>query len=116
VIWAVLVGTSVGAGWLLGRGDAARLGWAGPEAPRAALLAALALTLGLYGRQRLRLRRDYASPTRAYLGKLVAMTSLAVGATFLFAPVDWPADALYGASTGVAAGGAMWLSNLPRRL
>ena len=44
------------------------------------------------------------------------MASLAAASTCLFAPVDWPADVLYGAGSGVAAGGALWISNLPRKL
>ena len=116
MIWLALMAAAVGAGWLLGRGDPGTLAWAGPDAPKAGLLAALAVTLGLYGRERLRLRWSYASPTRAYLGKLIAMASLGVSATFLFAPVDWPVDALYGSAAGVAAGGAVWLANLPRKL
>lgn len=116
MIWLVLVGATVAAGWLLGHGSVDGLAWAGPDAPKAGLLASLSLTLGLYGRERLRLRLSYASPTRAYLGKLTAMGSLAVAATFLFAPVAWPVEALHGAASGIAAGGALWLSNLPRKL
>lgn len=116
MIWLVLAGVSVSAGWLLGRGDPAALAWTGPDVPKAALLASLCVTLGLFGRDRLRLRLSYASPTRAYLGKLAAMASLATAATCLFAPVDWPVDVLFGSAAGVAAGGGGWISNLPRKL
>ena len=116
MIWIALVGAAVASGWLLGHGDPAALAWTGPDAPKAGLLASLALTLGFYGRERLRLRRTYASPTTAYLGKLAAMVSLAVAATSLFAPVDWPVQALYAAAAGLAGGGASWIANLPRKL
>jgi len=116
VIWLVLVGAAIGAGWLLGHGNAESLAWTAPEAPKAGLLASLALTLGVYGRERLRLRQSYASPTRAYLGKFTAMAGLAVAAAYLLAPVDWPLDVLYGSAAGVAGGGALWISNLPRKL
>lgn len=116
MIWLVLVGAAVGAGWLMGYGNPEKLAWTGPDAPKAVLLASLAVTLGLLGRERLRLRLSYASPTRAYIGKLAAMASLAGAATFLFAPVAWPPDVLYGSAAGVAAGGTLWISNLPRKL
>ena len=58
MIWLVLLGAAVAAGWLLGHGNPDTLAWAGPDAPRALLLASVALTLGLFGRERLRLRRS----------------------------------------------------------
>lgn len=69
MIWIVIFAAAVGAGWLTGHGDAAANARAAAEAAPADLLGALlGLTAGLYGRDRARLGRAYASPTLAYLG------------------------------------------------
>jgi hypothetical protein len=117
MIWAVLVLSSVAAGWLSGRGDAAE-NWREAEAgaPAALLLASFGGTLGLFGRDRLRRRISYASPTRSYAGKAVAATALSAAATFVLSPVAWPPGCLLVSAAVFAAGLALWLANLPRRL
>lgn len=117
MIWAALVLASVGAGWLLGRGDAsANLETASSSAPVHLLLVLLGATLGLYGRDRVRLRRAYASPSLAYAGKFLFFAGLAPAATWSLAPVDWPAALLPALAAGCAAGVATWIANLPPRL
>jgi len=117
VIWIVLLAASVASGWLLGQGDAPA-NWRGfsERAPVDALGALLGVTLGLYGRDRIRLRRTYASPTVAYLGKRLMVAALAAAATFALSPVAWPADSLHAFAAGVAAGAAAWVGNLPPKL
>lgn len=117
MIWLALLLGSVGAGWLLGHGDAAanlRSGMA--IAPACGLIALMGVTIGLYGRDRIRLRRSYASPSLAYLGKTLLFGSLSPMAAWLFAPVAWPPDVLKALAAGCAAGIAVWLGNLPSRL
>lgn len=117
MIWMALVLASVGAGWLFGRGDAtANLQAAAESFSQPILLALLGVTGGLYGRDRIRLRRSWPSPSLAYAGKLVFAAALAPAATFLFAPVDWPLTWLSGFAAGCGGGLGLWLSNLPLRL
>ena len=117
MIWAALVLGSVGAGWLLGRGDAAvNLQSAADSSSQPLLLVLLGVTVGLYGRDRIRLRRSWPSPSLAYSGKLVFVAAFAPAATFVLAPVDWPAAWLPGFAAGCAGGAALWLGNLPMRL
>jgi len=117
MIWLAAVLASVGAGWLLGHGDAAANARAAVEsAPQNLLTAILGLTTGLYARERIRLRRTYASPTLAYLGKLLVFASLAPATAWVFAPLSWPSSCLHLFSAGVAAGALIWLGNLPSRL
>jgi hypothetical protein len=117
MIWVVAVLVSVSAGWLLGRGDAAaNLEEAERMAPPAALLASFGGTLGLFGRDRLRRRVDYASPTRSYAGKIAAGAAVSAAAAQVLSPVAWPPDCLLAFAGLFAAGSALWLSNLPRRL
>ena len=117
MIWMALVLASVGAGWLLGRGDAAANFQAAVDAaPEPLLLFLLGLTAGLYGRDRIRLRRAHPSPSFAYVGKLLFMACVAPAATFLFAPVDWPVTWLPGFAAGGGGAAALWLGNLPMRL
>ena|SRR5436190_1872877 len=117
MIWAVVVLGSVAAGWLLGRGDAAaNLHAAAESASPSLLLALLGVTVGLYGRDRIRLRKSYASPSLGYSGKLLFVAAFAPAATFVLAPVDWPVTWLPGFAAGCAGGAALWLGNLPLRL
>jgi hypothetical protein len=117
MIWMALVLASVGAGWLLGRGDAAaNLQAAVDAAPEPLLLCLLGAIVGLYGRDRIRLRRAYPSPSFAYAGKLAFAACLAPTATFLLAPVDWPVAWLPAFAAGCGGGAALWLSNLPLRV
>jgi len=117
MIWICLVLGSVGLGWLLGNGDAAaNLRAAGADAPASLLTALLGVTLGLCGRDRVRLGRTYASPTAAYLGKALLFVSLAAVAAWTLSPVDAPALRPRTFAVGIAAGTALWLGNLPSRL
>jgi hypothetical protein len=117
MIWAALVLVSAAAGWLLGRGDvAANLRAAEAAAPQLLLIASFGGTLGAFGRDRLRRRLSYSSPTRALAGKLLAAAALAALATGAFSPVAWPPGAMRVAAAAFAAGSALWLANLPRRL
>jgi hypothetical protein len=114
MIWLALILVSVGAGWLFGHGEATlRVDAAAPEH---LLLALFGVTLGLVGRDRIRLRRTYASPSLAYAGKFALAVSAAGAATWMFAPVDWPAWWLQGFAAGGAGGAALYLGNLPLRL
>ena len=117
MIWAALLLASVGAGWLLGHGDAAsnaRL--ASAAAPVDLLGAMLGVTLGLCGRDRVRLRRTYASPSLAYAGKLLLFASVSCAATFALSPVEWDIGTLHACATTAAAGACGWIGNLPSRL
>jgi hypothetical protein len=117
VIWIALTGASVAAGWLLGRGDAAANLQAVREgAPVWSLVLLLGLVAGGYGRDRIRLRRSYASPTRGWLGKMLCGAGLLPGIVFAASPVDWSAGALPGLAALAAAGLAVWLGNLPEKL
>lgn len=117
MIWLVVVLGSVGVGWMLGRGDAAaNARQAGEAAPEAILTVTLGAAIGLYGRDRIRLRRTYASPTLAYSGKAFFFAALSPAAAWMFAPLDWPSWSLHLCSAGCAAGAALWLGNLPTRL
>ena len=117
MIWVAAILGSVGAGWLLGRGDAAVNLRAAAEASSETLLVVLlGVTFGLYGRDRIRLRRSWPSPSLAYSGKLMFVAALAPALTFVLAPVDWPVAWLTGFAAGCAGGAACWLGNLPLRL
>jgi hypothetical protein len=117
MIWLIIVLGSVAAGRLLGQGDvAANLRAATSLAPELLLLALFGVTLGLYGRDRIRLRKSYASPSLAYSGKLCFVVSFSAAATFILAPVDWPVWWLHGFAAAGAAGAASWIGNLPPRL
>lgn len=117
MIWLVVVLGSVGAGWMLGRGDAMANGrLAAAAAPEALLTVTLGAAVGLYGRERIRLRRTYASPTLAYLGKAGFFAALSPAAAWILAPIAWPVWSLHLCAAGCAAGAALWVGNLPVRL
>ena len=117
MIWLVIVAISVAAGWLLGQGDAAtHLQAAIAAAPAGGLALLLGVTLGFYGRDRVRLRRTYASPSLAYLGKLLLFASLAASTAWVLAPLAWPRSCLHYFAAAGAAGAAVWVGNLPPRL
>ncbi|HZE97671.1 MAG TPA: hypothetical protein VE981_11640 [Planctomycetota bacterium] len=117
MIWLLLILCSVAAGWLLGRGDAAaNAAVAASIAPETLLIGLMGVTVGLFSRDRIRLRRTYASPTLAYLGKGILFASLSAAATFLLSPVSWSPSCLFLVSAGAAAGTGTWLGNLPSRL
>jgi hypothetical protein len=117
MIWTVFVLASVAAGWLLGRGDAAaNLQAAVNAAPEPLLLCLLGAILGLVGRDRIRLRRAFPSPSFAYAGKFLFVACLAPAATFLLAPVDWPVSWLPVFAAGCGGGAALWVGNLPMRV
>ncbi len=117
MIWIVLVVAAVASGWGFGHGDAAS-NWAAvsARAPADLLGALLGVTLGLYGRDRIRLRRTYASPTAAYLGKRLAVAGMAAAATFALSPVAWPPESMHAFAAAAAAGAAAWVGNLPPKL
>jgi hypothetical protein len=117
VIWIVLVAAAVASGWALGEGDAAR-NWreAAAGAPADLLGALLGATVGLYGRERIRLRRTYASPTTAFLGKRLLYAAFAAAATLSCSPVAWPAESMHAFAAAAAAGAAAWVGNLPPKL
>lgn len=117
MIWLVILGTALGAGWLLGTGDAAANARAAVEGAPADLLGVmLGVTAGLYGRDRIRLRRAYASPSLAWLGKRLLLGAAVAAAVYSLAPVAWPRASLDAFSAAAAVGGAVWLGNLPPRL
>ena len=117
MIWIAAILGAIGAGWLFGHGDAAENGrWAAAAAPQLLLTALLGVTAGLYGRDRVRLRRAYASPSLAYTGKLFFFLSLSPALAWAFSPLDWAPSCLPLFAAGAAAGVGTWLSNLPPRL
>ncbi len=117
MIWLAIVLASVGAGWLLGRGDAAcNAQRAVASAPQDLLTAMLGLTVGLYGRDRIRLRQSYASPSLSYTGKVLLFLSLSPALAWTLSPLEWPALWLHFFAGGVAAGAALWMGNLPPKL
>lgn len=117
MIWLALALASIGAGWLFGNGNwATNLGimsdnW-GPDLTTALL----GVPAGFMLRDRVRLRRSYASPTRAHLAKLVVFASTAAAAAFSLSPVAWDAQCLRVFALFAASGAAFWLGNLPVRL
>jgi len=117
MIWIAVILGSVGAGWLLGRGDAAaNLQAASASAAEPLLLVLLGVAVGMYGRDRNRLRKSYPSPSLAYCGKFFLVAFLSPAATFVLSPVDLPVTWLPAFAAGCAGGVALWLGNLPRRL
>ena len=117
MIWVVALLGSVGAGWLLGHGNAEANGrYAAETAPQNLLTVMLGITIGLYGRDRVRLRRTYCSPTLSYCGKVILFSSLSCGAAWALSPLDWPPCSLQGSVAASAVGVSTWLGNLPPRL
>ncbi len=107
MIWMVVLAAALGAGWLAGHGDAAANFRAAAERAPADLLGLMmGVTVGLCGRDRIRLRRAYASPTLAWLGKRLMLGSVAAGAVFTLSPVAWPAGCLDAFAAAAAAGAA----------
>ncbi len=117
MIWIVFLAAAVGAGWALGHGDAAaNARAAAASAPVDLLVALQGLALGLYGRDRIRLRRTYASPALAYLGKRLLLAAAIAAATFALSPVDWSGDSPRALAAAGALGAAVWVGNLPVKL
>jgi hypothetical protein len=117
VIWIVVVLGSVGTGWLLGHGDVVANGrYAAETAPQNLLTVLLGVTIGLYGRDRVRCRHAYASPSMAYVGKALLFASLSLGCAWSFSPLNWPASCLQAGAAACAAGASIWVGNLPPRL
>lgn len=117
MIWAAFLLASVGAGWLLGHGDAAANARLAAASVSVDLLAAmLGVTLGLCGRDRVRLRRTYASPSLAFVSKLLLFASVAGAATFALSPVAWDIAALHACAAAAAVGACGWIGNLPSKL
>jgi hypothetical protein len=117
MIWIALVAAAAGCGWLLGTGSqAANLEAARAGAPLWGAVLCLGLTGGGYGRERVRRRLAYASPTRAWLAKVAGMAGLIGMGTFAGSPVAWDPSWLPWMAGLAASGIAGWVSNLPRRL
>lgn len=117
MIWIALTGVSIALGWVFGRGDAeANLAAARLTAPLWGLVLLLGLTAGAYGRDRVRLRRTYASPTRGWLAKVLFFAGLLCGLTFVGSPVDWRPEVLPWLAGLAASGLAFWMGNLPEKL
>lgn len=117
MIWIALAGVSIAVGWVFGRGDAeANLAAARATSPLWGLVLLLGLTAGGYGRDRVRLRRTYASPTRSWLAKVLLFAGLLSGLTFISAPVDWSPESLPWLAGLAASGLAFWMGNLPEKL
>lgn len=117
MIWLVFFASAVGAGWLLGHGNAAENARAAAAAaPGPLLVAMLGVTVGLCARDRVRLRRAYASPTLAWLAKRLLLAASAAASVYVFSPVAWPVECLLPLAGVGALGGAVWLGNLPPRL
>ncbi len=107
----------MGTGWLAGQGDAAaNARAAGSSAPADLLGAMLGVTLGLYGRDRVRLRRTYTSPTLAFLGKRLFLAAVVAVGVYVLFPVAWPRPCLDVFAAAGALGAAVWIGNLPTRL
>lgn len=112
-----MIAGSVAAGWLLGGGDAAvNFRIAAGAAPELLLTALLGMTTGLYSRDRIRLRRNYASPTLAYMGKGLFFAACAAVAVAMLSPVAWPPFTLRLGAALAGTGAAAWIGNLPPRL
>ena len=117
MIWLVGIVLCVGVGWLFGQGDVTvHPGIARASAPADGLTLLLGVTLGFYGRDRVRLRRTYASPSASYAAKAIFFASLAAAATWVCSPVSWPPSCLHVFAATGAAGSAIWLGNLPPKL
>lgn len=117
MIWLFIVPAAVGSGWLLGHGDAAaNLRVVMEAGTPTALLMLQGVTLGLCGRDRVRLRRAFSSPTLAWLGKRLCLGCLTVGITYAMAPVAWAPSVFTSCVIGSAIGGMVWLGNLPVKL
>lgn len=117
MIWLVIAGASVAAGWLLGSGDAeANLRAARAGAAADLLGASLGFSLGLLLRERIRLRRTYASPTLSYLGKRLFLAAAVAALVFAASPVAWPPSCLHALAAAGAAGLSCWSANLPVKL
>lgn len=117
MIWLALVLAAVGSGWIFGHGDLGSNLLAARESLAADLVGLLlGAAVGRMERDRLRLRRTYASPSLAHLAKLLAFLSLGVVATYLFSPVDWDPAWLHAGVAATAVGICVWMGNLPLRL
>ncbi len=117
MIWIALIAGSLGLGWLLGGGDAVtNFRCASTAAPELLLTTLLGMTAGLCARDRIRLRRTYASPTLAYLGKGLFFFALAGAGVAALAPVTWPFVILRLCAVLAATGAGTWIGNLPPRL
>jgi peptidoglycan/LPS O-acetylase OafA/YrhL len=117
MIWVVVVLGSVGSGWLLGHGDVVANGrYAVESASQHLLTVMLGVTIGLYGRDRVRLRRAYASPSMAYAGKALFFASLSLACAWSFSPLDWPTSCLHASAAAGAVGASAWTGNLPPKL
>jgi hypothetical protein len=80
-----------------------------------AVLAA-SLALGLARREGLRSGMSFASPTRAYLGKHLAVAAAVTLVTFALAPVPLGPWSVWWGGAGTAAGLYSFVANLPLKL
>ena len=117
MIWMVALLGSIGMGWLLGHGDAeANRRYAVETAPQNLLTLMLGITIGLYGRDRVRMRQAYASPSMSYAAKSLFFASLSLGSAWSLSPLDWPPCCIQASAAACAVGACIWLGNLPPRL
>jgi len=117
MIWLVIVLASVGSGWMFGHGDAVvNFHAAGESAVADGLGALLGAALGLFSRDRIRRHLTFASPTRAYTGKLLLFAAVSGASTFVMSPVGWPSSVFHACIALIATGLWMWIGNLPVRL
>jgi len=117
MIWVVVVLGSVGTGWLLGLVDVvANARYATESAPQHLLTVMLGITIGLYERDRVRLRQAYSSPSMAWIGKVLLFASLSLGCACSFSPLDWPTTCLQASVAVGSVGIPSWVGNLPPRL
>ena len=84
--------------------------------PSLLIVASGAWALGLWARERTRHGTTYASPTRAYLSKHLAIASALTLGLFALSPLPLPLWTLWACTITFALGGGLYVANLPIRL
>ena len=80
------------------------------------LLATVGVLIGLWFRERIREGLSYASPTRAFLAKTLAMLSVLVIVLFAMSPLQIPPVSLWILYLGFTLGASIYAANLPVNL
>ena len=80
------------------------------------LMATVGLLIGLWFRERIREGLTYASPTRAFLAKTLAMLSVLVLVLFAMSPLPIPHVSLWILYLGFTFGGSIYAANMPVNL